>query len=377
MDDAQGIHITEIVNAFRDLGHEVKVFSLVQRDEESGKKNKGQQWETVTRIVPNFVYELMEILYNLYAYFKLTALIKNFKPDFIYERYAMYNFCGVLASRRKKIPIILEVNAPLSYEQSKYEELTFKKLAKRIENWICNHATKVIVVSSALKDILIKQGVGEYNIHVLSNGINPKEFDRNRKFRPIRSKYNIPTNALVIGIVGWFREWHGLNFLIASCLEHDLFKLHNVYLLLIGDGPIIPETRKLVEVEKISEYIKFTGSIERGKIADYLAALDIAIQPRVTDYASPMKILEYMAMGKAIIAPDKQNIRDIMIDQENALLFEPENKKDLFKKILLLIKDKNLRRKISENAYNTISKMKLYWHENAKRSIGIIQNIFK
>ncbi len=372
MGDAQGIHITEIVNAFRDLGHDVKVFSLVQRDEKTGDKKKGLYWELIAKIVPNFIYEFMEIVYNFYAYPKLISIINKFEPDFIYERYAMYNFCGVLAARRKNIPIILEVNAPRYYERMKYEKLTFVKFSKWLENYTCNHATKVVVVTSPLKEILSKQGVEEHKMVVMSNGINPDRFDKNKEFRSIRSKYGMPENALVIGIVGWFREWHGLDFLITSCLENNLFAVHNVYLLFIGDGPVVPDTKKLIDEKDLYRYVKFTGPVAHDKIAAYLAALDIAIQPRVTDYASPMKIIEYMAMGKAIVAPDKQNIRDILTDQVNGILFEEENKSDFFEKITLVITDENLRKKISENAYKTIGQKKMYWQENARRAIALI-----
>ena len=140
----------------------------------------------------------------------------------------------------------------------------------------------------------------------------------------------------------------------------------------VTGGQKTPKSRELVNKWSLNDFVKFTGAIERNEMADHLAVLDIAIQPGVTDYASPMKIIEYMAMGKAIIAPDKKNIRDILINQENALLFEEENKDDLYKKISLIIKDENLREKISNNAYNSIERMKLYWKENAKKAIDLL-----
>ena len=140
----------------------------------------------------------------------------------------------------------------------------------------------------------------------------------------------------------------------------------------IGDGPAVSENKKYVVNNHLEKFVIFAGAIERMYVADYIAGLDIAIQPRVTDYASPMKIIEYMVMGKAIIAPDKQNINDILKNGENALLFKSEDMSDLYDKLELIIKDKDFREKLSRNALNTVTEKNLYWLENAKKSINIL-----
>ena len=118
-EDAQGIHIEEMVKAFRDLGHEVEMVALVKKEAtDLGKKN-GNSWKWLKDLAPSWFYEIMSLGYNFYGYHLLRQAIKLKKPDLIYERYSLNTFCGIWASKRFGIPLILEVNAPLYYEQSK------------------------------------------------------------------------------------------------------------------------------------------------------------------------------------------------------------------------------------------------------------------
>ena len=116
-EDAQGIHICEMVKAFRNLGHDVKVSALVGQDEAEGKKIQRNYWKRLNRFLPDWAYELMSLVYNLYGYRRLCQTIKSDCPNLIYERYSLNTFCGIWASRKFGIPLILEVNAPLYYEQ--------------------------------------------------------------------------------------------------------------------------------------------------------------------------------------------------------------------------------------------------------------------
>jgi len=116
----------------------------------------------------------------------------------------------------------------------------------------------------------------------------------------------------------------------------------------------------------------FAGAKERSEIPEYIDAFDIALQPRVTSYACPMKIIEYLAMGKVIIAPDQENIRDILIDQENAILFDPGDMCDLNIKIQSIINKSEFKKELSKNALETIIGKKLIWTENAGKAISLI-----
>jgi glycosyltransferase involved in cell wall biosynthesis len=334
----------------------------------SGRSNF---WSFLTRFSPKTLYEVMEIAYNLIGYQKLSQAIQKFQPDFIYERYALYTFAGVLAAKRYGIPIILEVNAPLAYEQKVYGKLVFPKLAESLERWITSHTTKTVVVSTPLKKHLIGLGVPAHHLEVIPNGIDPEQIHPDISGEGIRKKYHLE-GKVVLGFIGWFRKWHGLEMLLEVMAE-DSFKQIPVHLLLIGEGPAYDSLQKYVKVQALSDRVTFTGPIPHQQVAAYMAALDIALQPSATPYASPMKLFEYMGMGKAIVAPKQENIEEILIHNESGILFEPSNKKALEEAILKCVQDASFRRRIGRRAREQVFQRKYLWKENAKKVIQLVQ----
>ena len=369
-EDAQGIHIYEMVQAFRDLGHEVDIVALVELDEKSESKIRGSQWQWLAAWVPSWLYELMSLAYNLYGYRRLCQTIKTKRPDVLYERYSLNTFCGLWASRRFGIPYVLEVNAPLYHEETKLGQLTFQRLARFSERWICSHSTRTFVVSQVMKDIFIREGVPAEQMLVVPNGIDPQKFHPSISGREIRQRYQLE-GKLVIGFVGWFRPWHGLEMLLESMHERRLAE-HGVRLLMIGDGPAYPALCRYVTAHGLESAVVFTGAVKRQDIAAYIAAIDIAVQPSAPEYACPMKIFEYMGMGKCIVAPDQPNIREILDDGTTGLLFHPGDKASLSAVLLKLLYDSAQREAIGRKAYERIFERGFLWQANAKKTLSAV-----
>ena len=103
----------------------------------------------------------------------------------------------------------------------------------------------------------------------------------------------------------------------------------------------------------------------------YVAAMDVAVSPRATFYASPLKILEYMAMGKAVVAPDMENIRDLVRHDETALLFAPEDAASLTDCLRRLARDSNLCERLGTAARARVV-AKRNWAANAAVICGCI-----
>jgi len=104
----------------------------------------------------------------------------------------------------------------------------------------------------------------------------------------------------------------------------------------------------------------------------HIAALDIALQPSVTEYACPMKIIEYMAMGKCIVAPDQPNIREIIGDRVNGILFRKEDKKSLSEVLKMVIDDKQMRETVASRAYESVFERGYLWRVNAMRALELL-----
>ncbi|MEK7331708.1 MAG: glycosyltransferase, partial [Candidatus Eisenbacteria bacterium] len=98
-----------MVDAFRKLGHEVKVFSLMPTGA-GARAEKGRRLGRLVKRLPRALYEIAEMGYNLKAYPELVRTIRRYRPQLIYDRYNLYNDCVMSAARATNVPAFLEVN---------------------------------------------------------------------------------------------------------------------------------------------------------------------------------------------------------------------------------------------------------------------------
>ncbi|WP_456441587.1 glycosyltransferase family 4 protein [Caldithrix abyssi] len=373
-DGAEGIHIQSIVNGLIQLGHQVKVVSLVGEKTQFRKAQDAREskWDWVRKHIPQPVYELAEIGYNLKGRRMLQKAIDSFRPDIIYDRYAHFSFAALWAAKKNNLPLILEVNSPYSIQKRQWEKLYFPWLSQYGEKKIFNAAPHIIVVSTPLKKIVMDYGVPEEKITVLPNGTDPERFNPDIDDRSLRKKLNL-TGKIVLGFVGILRRWHNIDQLIAVLEELNLPRL-NAAMIFLGDGPSYQELVEFNREKGHEAWIRFLGRIPHSEIQQYIAMMDVAISPHATPYSSPMKILEYMAMEKAILAPDMENIRDILRDGENALLFKPDDARSLKEKLLLLIQNEDLRRRLGKTARRDVVQ-KFTWLGNARKTAEIAQKL--
>jgi glycosyltransferase involved in cell wall biosynthesis len=367
-DGAEGIHIREMVAAFRELGHEVKVFALVGEGQPSWV-DKSSRWALVKKLIPEWSLELAEIGYNSIARRAVARAIREFRPDFVYDRYNLYSTAALAAARRAGTPALLEVNSPVAYERSQYEvhPLRFPRVAFYYERRTFQMADHVFAVSTPLKEHIVETAnVPSDRVSVLPNGANPDYFKHVENASDVRRRLGIEGKT-VVGYVGSLRPWHGLDLLVAAFAELRQ-SLKNIHLLVIGSGSMEKSLKLQVQDAQMDSAVTFAGPVERQNMRHYLAAMDIGVSPKATYYASPMKILEYMAMGKATVAPRMQNVLDIVDDEDNALLFEPDNRSSLAGAIERLITDTALSARLGCKARQKVES-RLNWKYNAGRVI--------
>ncbi len=294
-----------------------------------------------------------------------TKLIAK-RTDFLYERYSLFNFTGVLAARLFRKPIALEVNSPFALEQQRDKQIRAFGLAQWTERVICNMATKVIIVSTPLREIMIQQGVRPEKLIVMPNGVRTEIFKAGDASPELKASLGIQGRT-VIGFVGWFRKWHGLEMLVEAFQKANL-SAKNAALLLIGDGSAMEDLRRMVEQSGLTKEVIFTGPLPHADVPQYLDLVDIAVQPAANEYCCPMKIFEYMALGKAIVAPRQANILDILTDKE-AAFFLSNNGEDLGRAMGALVADAALRQRLAAASSKALRERSYSWITNAERVI--------
>ena len=365
---AEGVHIEGMINAFRALGHQVEVMSLIP----TGKRKLAEGRRRLGRLVqklPSALYEMAEIAYNLKGYHDAIRVIRQYRPDFVYDRYNLYNLSVVAAARRAKVPVFLEVNTPYAYQRRAYEHLAFKSVAAWMERRTWQMADWVLVVSSPLKQFVQRAGVVPRKIKVLPNGVDVHLFDPSRT-RPSSLFNDSVHNKIVIGFVGSLRRWHGLDLLISAAapiLRTD----RQLHMIVTGDGPqrsILEEQAKRLD---LSSSITFLGQLDHEEIPATIARFDIAVTPNSVFYQSPMKLLEYMAMAKAVVAPNMENVRDLIEPGREGILFTPDDPVSLREALELLARDPALRARLGSAARERVEHQHSWLH-NASRVVEML-----
>lgn len=365
--DGQYVHIEEMIHALRAQGHEIVIVAPPSAETEDFGADAGAV-ALLKRWLPKWCYELMELSYSLVAYRRLARAIRAHQPDCIYERYNLFLPAGVWAARRFKLPLLLEVNAPILEERSRYDGLSLIRLARWSQAYAWRNADYVLPVTQVLGDMVTAYGVDPQRVVVIPNGINGERFDSAPDVEAAKRALGLD-GRLVLGFTGFVRDWHGLNKVL-DLIAHDE-PASRRHLLVVGDGPARAALEQQARDLGIDNRVTFTGIVGRDDVARHVAAFDIALQPAVVAYASPLKLFEYLALGKAIVGPAQPNIEEILRRDHNAVLFDPADPEGLAVAVSRLCGDPALRSKVADNARRTIGDMQLTWGANARKVVSL------
>ena len=369
--DGQMVHVEEIVRAFTDLGHQVVIVGPPATERANFGEDVGFI-ATLKKIVPARLYEWLELAYGFVAFWRLWWVYRWERPDVLYERYNLFLLAGVWLRRLTGMPMLLEINGPLAYERSRFGGLVNQRLANWIEGVTWRSADTVLPVTNVLADFVRRAGVDPKRIVVIQNGVSPELLAGPADKSSIRWRFGIE-DRLVLGFTGFMRDWHGLDSVIDLVAESDPSR--KLHLLLVGDGPALPELRRQATARNVSDRVTFAGLVARDEIADYVAAFDIAMQPQVVAYASPLKLFEYMALGRAIVAPSMPNICEVLTNGEDALLFDPADGSAFRAAVERLCADPALRERLGCAARAAIDRQGLTWANNARRIVALFESL--
>lgn len=391
------IHIRSFVRALADLGHEVAIVACGLPSGEQALEDNlratifpaalapwnralARVLRTANRAIgrtPRRSPDAVRLLHNLTFFLTARRAAEQLRPAFIYERYSLWAVAGLWLAKECSVPLVLEVNAPFAYEQQHYRSgVTCPPLARWVEGMIWRNAGLVFSVSEPLSSQLRDSGVKPERIHVLPNAVNTDLFHTGLDGSSVRQRLNLE-GRFVIGFVGTFKRWHGVDFLLSAfqVLHQSDPSMH---LLLVGDGPLRPQFEEQVRKMGLLQAVTFAGALAHEDVPPYLAATDVAVAPypALQDfYFSPLKLFEYMATGRAVVASRAGQVAEVVTDGVTGLLFEPGNVADLVGCIRSLRDNPTLRRELGRNASAACAKRT--WTHNGTKVIDRVRSLFK
>ena len=359
--DGQSVHIEELTAALAAIGHEIVIIGPAGWTQ-TGFGGSSALVDRIKRSLPGAAYELLEIAYNLRAFVRLALAVRRHRPDVIYERFSLFLFAGIWVRRLTGIPLLLEVNAPLFEERARNDGLRLHALGRWAQGMLWARADRVLPVTEVLAGMIRGYAVPAARIAVIPNGIDPARFAHTPATSDAQQSLGLKP-GLVLGFTGFIRGWNALERII------DLIAGQGgpLQLLIVGDGPARGELLAHAQKRQVADRVTITGIVERDGIAGHVAAFDIAVLPGLTLYSSPLKLFEYMALGRAIVAPDTPNIREILTDGQDALLFQLDRPGAMEQAVLRLAADADLRHRLGHAARLRIDTGQLTWAHNAGR----------
>ena len=312
----------------------------------------------------------------------IFANAQKVKPEIIHSASNfVVGMAGAKAAKALGIPSIYEIRGFWHLTQSTkrlgYEGSDHYNLTERLEIETAKMSDHVFTITNALKDILVENGVSENKISVLPNAVDPSKFKITAKDKRLEKELDFQ-NKVVIGYVGSFVKYEGLDLLLeaSSILNKKLGDCFRI--LLVGDGEMMPNLRNSVRFLQLEDIVKFTGRVDHEEVNRYYSLIDIAPLPRkgfrVCELVSPLKPFEAMGAGKVLITSSVQALAEIVDDGVTGLIFEKDNSEDLAVKLESVILSKELRERIGINANKWVIENHS-WDVISKRVIDVYQKL--
>jgi glycosyltransferase involved in cell wall biosynthesis len=316
--------------------------------------------------------------WDSYFYRKARQAVLRERPDFLYERYVRGISVGARLAHEFDLPFILEMNTSFTFPIEWWDEHSalLPWAVARVERYNTTAADKVVVVSSHLRDYLRDRGVPPDKLVLTFNAADVRRFPSARSdVEEIRARQNL-RGALVVGFVGSLKRWHGVDVLV-SAFPQCLAERPDMRLLIVGDGPLRHHLEALAKREGVMEHVTFTGNVAHAEIPAYISAMDIAVCPAPAipgHHLSPLKLFEYMAAARPIVAARFSDVPSIVQDAQNGILVAPGNTGELAAAILQLARDPDLRKRLGDAARRTVNEGQT-WAHNAEKVVALFEEI--
>lgn len=319
-------HILGFIQAIETLGWEVKPFIMGDRVPRTWVTKKSEQaisGSFVRALALDLVRFVLGATNRRQAWREMGGQV-----DWVYERFAPFQSLGRVF-KQHGIPWVLETHAPLFYEAKTERKTTvLNGLARRLEVQAYRECDALVCVTEALKEIVVREsGIPVEKVVVIPNGVDIESFD------PKRHEPKRMFAGFTVGFVGRLYAWHGLDLLLEAI--HDLrTEGLDLSLVVVGDGLMRMEWETQSQKLGIASNVAFVGQVPWSEVAQYIAGFDVGytgqIQLQVGKmYHSPLKLYEYMAMAKPVIASAFEDAQRMIQEGKTGFLFEPGNKEDL------------------------------------------------
>lgn len=346
------VHAREFLAASQRLGYDVAAVSIPVKEGQPG--------------INVFLKILRFIINNLKCLKAFLTVYLRFKPDYVVLRFQPNHtlfLCILFARIFSKL--VLEVNATRSIEPTGKSD----PFERRLDELSFNLAQRLFAVSSVVRNRLLMsyEHLPIDKLTVIHNGCNPPKTIERTNVDTLKESVGLSHFEILVGYVGSFQAWHDVD----TILEVAARSPANVGYIIVGDGPNRTACENKSNLLQLGNTV-FLGKVPHEQVFEWIALCDITLLtiPRLWCeqpggfHGSPLKLFDYMAMAKPVIATASGDVADIVEDGVNGFHIAPEDVDDLLKKVLYLGANKEFARQMGEKGQRKVAE-KYTWEANA------------
>jgi PEP-CTERM/exosortase A-associated glycosyltransferase len=284
---------------------------------------------------------------------RILEVITIEKPQVIHAHSPALNGLAALrAAKQSGLPVVYEIRAfweDAAVDHGYCKERDFRyRLTRAMENYVVKRANAVTTICEGLRGDLINRGFNSNKFTVIANAVNIEQFELITAHDKKNNNDLLESLKLqhcdVLGFLGSFYAYEGLD-LVIDAMPTVLACNPKARLLLVGGGPQEIALKAQVEALNLKEKVIFTGRVPHADVGKYYSLVDLLVYPRksmrLTHLVTPLKPLEAMAQGKAVIASDVGGHKELISDNETGFLFSAGDSQELAQRLVELLADKN------------------------------------
>ncbi len=333
------------------------------------KRHLGKLLQEPNQLVRNVSYFLGE-----------RRILKKDRPDLLISRLEAYLCSPIFAANLYKIPHIVEADSPAAYEVRHFypEHLRHPDLMECIELKMIQHADRAFCVSNQLKSHFVSRGIDEEKICVITNGVDVSRFNPEIPCRFVQEKYHLQKKT-VIGFVGSFHYWHGVENLI-RLIDAIVSSDSRIAFMMVGHGGALKsDLDRFIKENNFEDRVFCTGFVPHKEVPAYINAMDIVVAPYPPlefFYYSPVKIYEYLACGKPVVTTRIGQIAELIENGETGFLCDPDDTEALIEAVRGLIRNREMRAAVGRKAAQFIAR-NYTWKHKARQLSALCEEVLR
>jgi len=310
-----------------------------------------------------FAYKLVFAIQTVTYHIALLPLLLNSSTDVYYTRDSLTAALLIILRKKSTSTVI--------YESHRFPS---SRLGRLLNRWLVNKLDGIVVLTNLLATRYMDLGMSEKRIAVVPDAVDVHDFDRCSKLEA-RHHFGIDKNIFVVMYVGHMYKWKGVDTLIEAASQLR----DNEQVWLVGGTPEeLPRIEQLINKLNATN-IHLAGYVPYRHISTYMAAADVLVIPNSGEsdtsrfYTSPIKLFEYMAAKRPIIASNLPSLREIIVHGETAFLVEPDDSHLLSRAIQRLRLDPDMASRLVNKAAVLVNENS--WSNRSKRILEFVTNV--